>query len=102
MVEKIIAIVDAPVLNFPGDYEAIDVIRQFYRDIGWNGDDKVDNFKVLTNRAVIKELQDLMNKCTTGTYNAGNIIVGLAPHIDESVPPGKVYLLEGWITPISR
>ena len=99
MNKQIITVVDAPEISLAEDEKAGDVLLKFYRALGWNGDDYLDPSKVHTTKAVFDYLYDVMfNKCPD-PVGVGITMVNSGPGTESYIPPGKVYLLEGWITP---
>jgi hypothetical protein len=72
---------------------------KFYRGLGWNGEDILDPRKISTTKAVYNRLRDIMfNKCPD-PVGVGMLMVNRGPGTDDCVPPGKVYLLDGWVKP---
>jgi hypothetical protein len=94
-----ITIVDAPEINLAEDEKAGEALLKFYRALGWNGDDMLDPCKIRTTKDVYNRLYDVMfNRCPD-PVGVGMLIVNSGPGADNCVPPGKVYLYEGWIKP---
>jgi len=94
-----ITIVDAPDIMFaPGD-KAGDLLLHFYRALGWNSEDILDPCKVRTTEEVFNQLYDLMLEQYPDRVAVGMFLVNSGPGTEDYIPPGKVYLLEGWITP---
>jgi len=92
-------IVDAPELNLSESEKAGKVLLKFYRALGWNGEDILDPCKIRTTKAVYKRLHDAMLDKCPDPVGVGMLMVNRGPGTDDYVPPGKVCLLEGWITP---
>ena len=99
MNKQIITVVDAPEISLPEDEKAGEALLQFYRALGWNGTDKLDPCKVLTTKAVFNSLNDVMYGRCPDPLAVGMAMVNMGPGTDDRIPPGKVCLLEGWITP---
>ena len=99
MSKQIITVVDAPEVVLSEGEKAGDVLLKFYRGLGWNGDDCLDPCKVRTTKTVFDYLYDLMfNRCPD-PVGVGMFMVNSGPGTESYIPPGKVYLLEGWTTP---
>ena len=94
-----IAIVDAPKVSFADGEQAGDLLLNFYRALGWNGDDSLDPCKVRTTKEVYDGLLDQMREQYPDTIRVGMFMVNIGPSVDYDIPQGKVYLLEGWIKP---
>jgi len=99
MNKQIIAIVDAPEVILTKDENAGDVLLNFYRALGWNGDDFLDPCKIRTTKEVYNRLYDIMYEKAPDAVGVGMFMVNRGPGTEDYIPPNKVYLLEGWITP---
>ena len=99
MNKQIITVVDAPEVSLPKDEKAGEVLLRFYRALGWNGVDKLVPCKVRTTKAVFDYLYDVMYERCPDHVGVGMAMVNTGPGTDDYIPSGKVYLLEGWITP---
>ena len=95
-----ITVVDAPEVSLSENEHPMDALVKFYIALGWNGEDAVDPCKIRTTRLVYENLFNMMYKsCPDHREGVGMILVNRGPGTDDYIPPGKVYLLEGWITP---
>lgn len=97
--KQIITVVDAPVITLSEDEKAGDVLLKFYHALGWNGEDYLDPCKIRTTKAVYNRLYDTMYERCPDPVGVGMHMVNRGPGTDDYIPPGKVHLLEGWITP---
>jgi len=78
----------------------IEALLKFYRGLGWNGEDTLSPCKVRTTKTVFSNLFEVMHKnCPDYRESVGMTMVNIGPGTDDYIPPGKVYLLEGWIIP---
>lgn len=93
------SIVDAPNISLTESEKAGEALLKFYRALGWNGIDVLDPSKVRTTKAVFNHLYDVMYDKCLDPVGVGMTLVNSGPGADTDVPPGKVYLLKGWITP---
>jgi hypothetical protein len=94
-----ITVVDAPMVSLSEHEKAGDALLKFYRALGWNGNDYLDPCKVRTTNAIYNRLHDVIyNKCPD-PVGVGMLMVNRGPGTDDFVPPGKVYLYKGWVTP---
>ena len=96
---EIITIVDAPEINLAEDEKAGEAILKFYKGIGWNGQDILDPRRVRTTKAVFDRLYDVMFEKYPDPVSVGMTMVNVGPGVDDAIPAGKVYLLQGWVTP---
>jgi len=96
---QVITVVDALEVILSEDEKAGDALLKFYRMLGWNGRDNLDPCKIRTTKAVFDGLHDLMYDRCPDPLAVGMTMVNIGPGTDSYIPPGKVYLLEGWITP---
>jgi len=96
---QVIMVVAAPEVSLSDDEKAGDALLKFYRMLGWNGKDNLDPCKVRTTKAVFDGLHDIMYERLPDPLVVGMTMVNIGPGTDNFIPPGKVYLLEGWITP---
>jgi len=94
-----ITVVDAPEITLADDEKAGDALLKFYRELGWNSDDYLDPCKIRTTKAVYNNLYDTMYDRCPDPVGIGMLMVNRGPGMDAHIPPGKVYLYEGWITP---
>jgi hypothetical protein len=72
---------------------------KFFRALGWNGEDILDPCKIRTTKEVYDRLYDIMYDRCPDPVGVGMFMVNRGPGTDNCVPPGKVYLLEGWVSP---
>ena len=94
-----ITVVDAPEVNLAPDEKAGDLLLHFYRALGWNGDDILDPCKIRTTKEVYEKLYDQIFERCPDRVGVGMFMVNKGPGTEDYIPPGKVYLVEGWITP---
>ena len=94
-----ITIVDAPDVSLASGEKAGELLLHFYRALGWNGEDILDPCKVRTTKEVYSKLYDQMLERCPEPIGIGMFMVNRGPGTEDYIPPGKVYLLEGWITP---
>lgn len=94
-----VSIIDAPNIVLTEDETAGEALLKFYRALGWNGTDIVDPRKVRTTKDVYNRLSDVMYKQCSDDIGVGMAMVNQGPSVDDVVPPEKVYLLDGWVTP---
>jgi len=99
MSKQNITVVDAPEISLSENDMAGDALLKFYRALGWNGKDYLDPCKVRTTRDVFNALTDVMRNRSPDNLAVGFLMVNQGPGTEEYIPPGKVYLLEGWIIP---
>ena len=97
--KEILAIVDAPEITLAENEEAGEALLKFYRALGWNGEDNLDPCKVITTEAVYYRLHAVMYERCPNALAVGAFMVNKAPSTDADVPPNKVQLLFGWVTP---
>jgi len=96
----VITVVDAPEVSLSENENPVEALLKFYRALGWNGEDTVDPSKVRTTKTVFTDLFDVMHKNSPEhPESVGMTLVNIGPGTNDCIPPGKVYLLEGWITP---
>ena len=91
-----ITIVDAPEVSLATDDKAGDLLLNFYRALGWNGDDILDPCKIRTTQVVFDRLYDQICEHCPDKVSVGMFMVNSGPGVEDYIPPGKVYLLEGW------
>jgi hypothetical protein len=96
---KIVAIVDAPLVTLEEHEEAAEALIKFYLALGWNGVDLIEPRKIQTTQAVYNRLFNVMMAQYSDAEAVGLFMVSTGPNVCEKVPPGKVHLLDGWITP---
>ena len=94
-----ITVVDAPDVSLSPDEKAGDLLLHFYRVLGWNGEDFLDPCKVRTTKEVYNGLYNKMYERYPNPVGVGMLMVNSGPGIEDYIPQGKVYLLEGWIRP---
>ena len=97
-----ITVVDVPDVFLAPDEKAGDLLLHFYRALGWNGEDVLDPCKVRTTKEVYNMLYDRMLERYTNPVGVGMYMVNSGPGTEDYIPPGKVYLIEGWITPVQE
>ena len=99
MEKQIITVVDAPDVTLSDDEKAGEALLKFFRALGWNGDDVLDPCKIRTTKDVFNNLYDVIfNRCPD-PVGVGMLMCNSGPGTDEHIPPGKVYLYEGWVKP---
>ena len=98
--KQIITVVDAPEITLVEGDEAGDVLLKFYHALGWNGEDMLDPCKIRTTKAVYQNLREIMIDKCPNPVSVGMAMVNRGPGTDEHIPPGKVYLFDGWVTPV--
>lgn len=98
-INQTITIIHAPEVNLTDDETASEALLKFYRALGWNGDDYLDPCKVRTTKDIYNNLYDVMFDRCPDPIGVGMLMVNSGPGVDDCIPTGKVYLLEGWITP---
>ena len=91
--------VDAPNVVLAPNQKAGDLLLNFYRGLGWNGEDTLDPCKVRTTKEVFDCLCDQIYSVCPDWIGVGMIMVNKGPGTEDYIPPGKVYLLEGWTRP---
>jgi len=99
MSKEIITAVDAPEVSLSENEKAGEALLKFYRALGWNGEDTLDPSKVRTTKHVFDYLYETMYNRYPDPESVGMAMVNIGPGTNDCIPPGKVYLLEGWITP---
>ena len=99
--KQIITVVDAPEITLAEDDEAGDTLLKFFYALGWNGEDCLDPCKIRTTKAIFDRLYETMLKRCANPLAVGMLMVNRGPSTDEHIPSGKVYLFDGWITPVN-
>ena len=99
MKKQVITIVDAPHVSLEENEKAGEALLKFFRALGWNGDDYLDPSKVRTTKDVYSRLYDVMYDKCPDPVGVGMLMANRGPGTDDFVPPEKVYLYEGWVTP---
>ena len=99
MSKQIVTIVDVPNVSLAENEKAGEALLKFFRALGWNGDDYLDPSKIRTTKDVYNRLYDVMYDKCPDPVAVGMLMVNRGPGTDDFVPPEKVYLYEGWITP---
>ena len=94
-----ITVVDAPAVSLAPNENAAELLLHFFRALGWNGEDLLDPCKIRTTKCVYKQLYDQMFERCPDHVGVGMLMVNRGPGTDEFIPPGKVHLIDGWITP---
>ena len=97
--KQIITVYDAPEVSLSVDETAGEALLQFYQKLGWNRSDKLDPNKVKTTKAVYDYLYGVIYDRCPDPVGVGMVMINSGPSTDDHIPPGKVYLYEGWITP---
>lgn len=83
--------------NYKKD-EAGNILLDFFRGLGWNGEDTVKPTKIRTTTEVFDQLYDAI-RVAYGSPNPigiGMLMCNNGPGTDDEVPTGKVILLKGW------
>lgn len=92
--------VEAPVIDIEKSELMGGILLNFYRDLGWNGEDFLDPSKIRTTKAVFDSLLNAMHekqpKCECAI---GMLMCNSGPGVDENIPANTVHLLEGWVHP---
>lgn len=99
MNKQVVTIIDAPKIVLTETENAGDVLPNFFRALGWNGEDIVDPSKVRTTKAIFNKLYDTIFEKAPDTIGVGMLMVNQGPGTDDFIPPGKVFLYDGWISP---
>jgi len=99
MKKQVITIIDAPHVSLAENEKAGEALLKFFRALGWNGDDYLDPSKMRTTKDVYNRLYDVMYDRCPEPVGVGMIMVNRGPGTDDHVRPGKVHLLDGWVTP---
>ena len=98
--KRIITIIDAPHVSLAENEKAGEALLKFFRALGWNGDDYLDPCKIRTTKDVYNRLYDIMYERYPDSMGISMLMVNNGPGTDDFVPPGKVYLYDGWVTPV--
>jgi len=77
----------------------IGVLVQFYKALGWNGEDVLDPTKVRSTKAVFQNLYDEMQKHDPDNTAIGGFLVNKGPGVDDDLLANTVRLLPGWVAP---
>ena len=77
-----------------------DALLKFFQALGWNGDDYLDPCKIRTTKAVFDHLYNTIFERCPDPVGVGMLMVNRGPGTDDYIPPGKVYLLDGWVKPV--
>jgi len=92
-------IVDVPtIISHEADKVGM-VLLDFYKGLGWNGNDFLDPCKIRVSQAIYDELYNVMYEKYPCSVSVGMFMVNKAPSVDDSIPFGKVHLLDGWVSP---
>ena len=94
-----ITVCDVPDVYLAPDENAAELLLHFFRALGWNGEDVLDPCKVRTTKEIYTMLYDQMYERCPDPVGVGMFMVNKGPGTEEYIPPGKVYLIEGWINP---
>ena len=97
--KQIIIVVDAPEITLTDDEKAGEALLKFFRELGWNGEDILDPCKIRTTKAIYNNLYDTMYDRCPDPVGVGMLMVNRGPGTEDHIPPGKVYLYDGWVTP---
>ena len=75
-----------------------DILLNFYKQLGWNGEDLLNPMKVLLNKADWENLCDriMQSADIDKRITAGFLWMNNGPSASENVPVGKVHLLDKW------
>jgi hypothetical protein len=101
MSNKVISVVDAPIISRDeGEKEAY-TLFEFYKSLGWNGKDRLDPCKILVSKNVLSWLYEVVYEKLFESMSIMAIIdiSKKTPSVSADVPQGKVHLLEGWVAP---
>ena len=99
MIKHIITVVEAPEITVTEDDNAGDILLNFFRALGWNGDDYLDPSKIRTTKEVYDQLYDLTLKKCSDPVSVGMHMVNSGPGVENYIPTGQVWLYEGWTKP---
>ena len=94
-----IIVVDAPEVSLAPEEKAGELLLHFFRALGWNGEDFLDPCKIRTTKKIYDRLYNQMYERCPDPVGVGMYMVNRGPGVDDHIPTGKVYLLEGWIIP---
>ena len=97
--KRIIITADAPEVSLAPDQKAGDLLLNFYRALGWNGCDYLDPCKIRTTKEVYKRLYGQIYEHCPDPASVGMLMVNSGPGTEDYIPPGQVWLYEGWISP---
>ena len=98
--KQVITIIDAPHVSLAENEKAGEALLKFFRALGWNGADYLDPSKVRTTKDVYDRLCEVMYDRCLDPVSVGMLMLNRGPGTDDHVQPGKVHLLDGWITPV--
>lgn len=99
MIAATITIVDAPQVSLAEGEKVDELLLHFFRGLGWNGEDIVDPCKIRTTQEVYNGLYNQMCAHCPDSIAVGMFLMNRGPGTENDIPPGKVYLLEGWTSP---
>ena len=91
--------VTAPEIFINDDQLPGDALLNFYRSLGWNGEDNVDPTKIRTSKCVYDALYAFIFERVPGPLTVGMFLCNSGPGVDDDIPVGKVKLLKGWTKP---
>ena len=94
-----ITVVDAPEVSLAPDEKAGELLLHFFWALGWNGEDFLDPCKVRTTKEIYDRLYDQIYERCSDPVGVGMFMMNSGPGVESYIPPGKVWLLEGWIKP---
>ena len=97
--QQVAIVADAPEVSLAQNGKAGELLLNFYRGLGWNGEDNLDPCKVRTTKEVYNRLYDQIYEVYPNPVAVGMLMVNTGPGTEDYIPPGKVYLLEGWTRP---
>ena len=100
MNKQTITVVDAPHVSLAEDEKAGEALLKFFMALGWNGEDYLDPCKIRTTKEVFNRLYEVMYESCHDSLGIGMLMTNNGPGTDDFVPPEKVYLYEGWVTPV--
>ena len=99
MNKQLVTVVDAPHVYLAENENPGETLLKFFSALGWNGEDILNPCKIRTTKDVFNRLYDVMYERCLDSMGISILMVNSGPGVDDFVPPGKVYLYEGWITP---
>jgi hypothetical protein len=102
MSTQTIIVADAPEVSLSENENPVEALMKFYRALGWNGMDILNPCKVRTTKLVFNYLHEVMDNRYPDSDGVAMTMVNIGPGVDDCIPPGKVYLLEGWIVPAEQ
>jgi hypothetical protein len=97
--KQIITVINAPEVVLAESEKAGDALLKFYELLGWNGEDILDPCKIRTTKAVFDRLYNIIFERAPDPVGVGFLMCNNGPGTENHIPPGKVYLYEGWVKP---